>query len=162
MKTISIIVAMAKNRVIGKRGAIPWYLPADLARFKRLTMRHPIIMGRKTHESIGRALPGRQNIVITRQEGYQAKGCDVVHSLEEALERAEGDEVFVIGGAEIYREALPLAKRIYLTGVDAELPGDVYFPEFDRRAWREVERVPGVMDEKNPYPHTFFTLERSK
>lgn len=160
MPTLSIIVAAASNGAIGKDNRIPWHLPADLARFKRLTMGRPLVMGRKTFESIGRPLPGRRTIVITRQAGFRADGCEVVGSLQEALERAGDGEVFVIGGAEIYREALPRASRIYLTRVEGTFEADTFFPVLDDREWREVERMPGTLDERNRHAHEFVTLER--
>jgi len=139
----SLVVAMARNRVIGRDNQLPWRLPADLAYFKRVTMGHPIIMGRRTYESIGRPLPGRLNIVVSRNPQFSAPGCTVVPSLAEAW-RAAGDaeEVCVIGGTSIFAEALPAADRIHLTEVEAEVPGDTWFPEFDRGEWteREVER----------------------
>lgn len=160
MKTISIIAAMGKNRAIGNAGKIPWHLPADLAHFKNITMGHPVIMGRKTYESIGRPLPDRQNIIVTNQAGYRAGGCETASSLERAIEIAHGDEVFVIGGAEIYRQSLPLANRIYLTVVDREFPADAYFPELDGKIWRETENIPVARDEKNPYSCSFLKFER--
>ena len=136
---IIIIVAMDRNRAIGARGRVPWHLSADLKRFKKLTMGHPIVMGRKTYESIGKPLPGRTNIVITRQTGYDAPGCTVVHRLEDALDRVEGD-VFVIGGGEIYEQALPLAGKAYVTEVDTEAEdADAFFPELDKSWEREGE-----------------------
>jgi dihydrofolate reductase len=127
---ISLIVAMAANRVIGRAGQLPWHLPGDLARFKRLTMGYPLIMGRKTFESIGRALPGRRTIVLSRQADYRAAGCRVVNGLDEALKLVwDDDEVFICGGEEVYRQALPLAQRIYLTELDRAVAGDSFFPE---------------------------------
>lgn len=130
MKISLIVAAAGKKRMIGKKGGLPWYIPAELKRFKEITMGHPIIMGRKTHEAIGRALPGRENIVITHEQDYEAPGCVVVHSLEEALERASDDEVFVIGGGQIYQQAMPKASKLYLTYVDASIEGDVTFPDY--------------------------------
>ncbi|OGE44361.1 hypothetical protein A3B45_03740 [Candidatus Daviesbacteria bacterium RIFCSPLOWO2_01_FULL_39_12] len=132
---ISIIVAVAgEKRVIGKKGALPWYIPAELKRFKEITMGHPIIMGRKTHESIGKALAGRTNIVITRDPSFTAKDTIVVHSLEEALRLAKNasgnDEIFVIGGGEIYKQALPLVDKLYLTYIDKAIEGDAFFPDY--------------------------------
>jgi len=161
MQTVSIIVATGRNREIGRDGAIPWHLRGDLARFKVLTIGHPVVMGRKTHESIGKPLPGRRNIVITRQPDYRAGGCEVVHSLKEALRLAGDGEVFVIGGAEIYKEALPIANRIYLTLVDGDFPGDAHFPEINGNVWREVRAVPGPKEEKNNLRYTFLMFERS-
>jgi dihydrofolate reductase len=145
MPVISLVAALARNRVIGSGNRLPWHLPEDLRRFKRLTMGAPVIMGRKTHESIGKALPGRRNIVVTRQAGARFEGCEVAGSLEAALALA-GDvpEVFVIGGAELYRLALPRADRLYLTLIDANYDGDAFFPEFDPAEWRETAREPGA------------------
>ena len=131
---------MAKNRVIGANNQIPWHLPDDLKLFKRLTMGHHIVMGRKTYESIGRLLPGRTTVIVTRQPGYAVPGAIIAHSLSDAINAAaRDDEVFVIGGAELFREALPIADRIHLTIVEAEPEGDTFMPEFDRGEWREVE-----------------------
>lgn len=157
---LSIIVAIDKNRGIGLKNGLPWKLPADLKHFKEVTMGHPIIMGRKTHESIGRALPGRKNIIITRNEQYVAEGCEVVYALDEALKLVGNDDAFVIGGAEIFRQALPLAQKMYITEIRNEFPCDVFFPEFDTSEWREVERTQGVKDEKNPYEYYFVVYER--
>lgn len=158
---ISIIAALAENRVIGANNTLPWRLPNDLRHFRRLTTGHTVIMGRRNHESIGKPLPERTNIVITRNRAYRAPGCRVAHSLEEALAAAGDDpEVFVIGGAEIYREALPRADRMYLTLVHAEVPGDTFFPEFDWGEWREVTRAPHKADAQNPHAHSFVVLER--
>jgi dihydrofolate reductase len=148
--------------VIGLAGGLPWHIPGDLKHFKAVTMGHPIIMGRKTHESIGRPLPGRRNIVVTRRADYRAGGCEVVHSFDEALRatRAE-EEVFVIGGAELYVEALPRAERVYLTRVEGSFEGDTYFPDTDWSLWHEVLRETYEADAENPHPHVFSTLERS-
>ena len=155
---ISIIVAMAENRVIGRDNGLPWHLPADLKHFKAITMGKPIIMGRKTWESIGRPLPGRINIVVTRTPNFMADGCVVVHSIEEAL--AGHDEAMVIGGAEFYRQVLPQATTLYLTLVHDVFDGDTFFPELDEQAWREVERSDFAADEKNPHAYSFIRLER--
>jgi dihydrofolate reductase len=158
---IAIVVAMAENRVIGRDNRLPWHLPADLRHFKQLTVGKPVMMGRKTHESIGRALPGRTNIVVTRDHSYQAPGCVVVHSIEGALRAAEGhEEAMVIGGTEFYRQLLPKAERIYLTLVHAVFEGDALFPEITPGEWREVERTDCTADEKNPWPYSFIRLER--
>jgi dihydrofolate reductase len=155
------MVAMAHNRVIGRANRLPWHLPRDLRRFKALTLGKPVLMGRRTYESIGRALPGRTNLVLTRDGGWSAPGVTVVHSLAEALERSAGaQELVVIGGAEVFRLALPLAQRIYLTEVQADVPGDTYFPDFDRTPWTEVERSAHPADSNHAYPLTFVTLER--
>lgn len=157
----SLVVARARNGVIGRDNQLPWKLPRDLAYFKRVTMGKPVVMGRKTWESIGRPLPGRLNIVVTRDPGYRAPGAVVVNSLEGAW-KAAGDapEVAVIGGQRLFEETLPIADRIHLTEVDAEVEGDVYFPGFERAAWseREVERHPA--DEKHQYPYRIVVLER--
>jgi dihydrofolate reductase len=160
---VSLIVAMGQNRAIGVNGGLPWRLPADLAHFKRLTMGHHIVMGRKTYESIGRPLPGRTSVVITRQADYKADGCFVVHSLDEALhlarERGE-QEAFVIGGAEIYRAALPIADRIYLTEVEASPAADTFLPAFDPAAWARGDEAFIAADERNPFSLRFVTLSR--
>ncbi len=142
---VAIIAALSRNGAIGRDNRMPWHIPADLKRFKTLTLGHPVVMGRKTFESIlastGRPLPGRGNIVVTRARDFSAPGCRIAHSIEEALAAASGAaEVFVIGGGEIYALALPLAHRLELTEVDADIPGDAYFPDFDRGAWREAHR----------------------
>lgn len=160
---VSIIVAKAKNNVIGKDNQIPWYLPADLKYFKKTTLHHHIIMGRKTFESIGRPLPNRTNIVVTRSIFFTATGCLVAHSLEEALQLAlenDEEEVFVIGGAQLYSDALPYADRLYLTEVDVQPEGDTYFPDFEEDHWREIYSEQHHADDRNPYPYTFRILER--
>jgi dihydrofolate reductase len=136
---ISIIVAASANNVIGADGGLPWYLPEDLRRFKKTTMGKPMIMGRATFESIGRALPGRRSIVLTRQRDFDAEGCEVVPTIDAALASAgNADEVMIIGGGEIYRQFLPMADRIYLTRVQAEINGDTSFPELDMSEWDVV------------------------
>lgn len=158
---ISLIVAMGENRVIGGSGHIPWHLPADFKHFKELTMGHPIVMGRKTFESIGRALPGRTNIVVTRDVDHRRDGVVVVASPEAALAAAAAapgaDEVFIIGGAEIYKLFLPRAERVYLTKVIGKFDGDVFFPELDEKKWRLAGSEPHAKDEKNPFDYTFLT-----
>ncbi len=160
---ISAIVAAAKKKVIGKEGGIPWYLPADLAHFKQTTMGHPMIMGRKTHQSIGKALPGRTNIVITHQKNYRAEGCVVVGSLEQAIEEAKktegSNEIFIIGGEEIYKQSMPLVNKIYLTKIHADIAGDKFF-EFDPTEWQEVSQQDYKADAKNSYSYSFVVLER--
>ncbi len=160
---VSVIVAAAKNKVIGKEGGIPWYLPADLAHFKQTTMGHPMIMGRKTYESIGKALPGRTSIVITHQKDYRAEGCIVVQSLDRAIDEAEkapgSEEVFIIGGEEIYKQAMPLVKQIYLTKVHADIDGDKFFP-IELSEWQETSREDHEGDDKNPYSYSFTALKR--
>jgi dihydrofolate reductase len=158
---ISLIVAMAQNGVIGRDNALPWRLPADLRRFKEFTLGKPILMGRKTFEAIGRPLPGRANLVLTRDRDWRAPGVIPVHSVEEALLQTRTcEELVAIGGAEIYRLLLPLARRIYLTHVHADIPGDTYFPAFDPAQWDDVEFRALPADERHAYPVTFVTLER--
>lgn len=160
---ISLLVAMDKARGIGKSGTIPWRLSSDLKRFRELTMGHHIIVGRKTFESIGKALPGRNMIIVTRDEGLRPDGCFIARSVEAAiaLARERGEtEVFVCGGAEIYAQALGAANRFYLTQVHAQVDADTFFPEFDASAWRETERTFQQADDKNQYAFTFKILER--
>lgn len=163
---ISAIVAVAENNVIGREGGMPWYLPAELAHFKEVTMGHPIIMGRKTHESIGRTLPGRYNIVITHDKNYKAaEGNEVVGSLDDALQEAKraegGNEIFIIGGEQIYKQAMPLLQRIYLTKVHAKVDGDKFF-EYDKNQWYQVSSEKHSADDKNQYDYNFMVLERNK
>lgn len=164
---LAIIVAHSTNRVIGIGNKLPWYLPEDLRYFKRITQGRPIIMGRKTYESIGRPLPGRANIVITRDPQWQAEGVRVVHSLDAAIDLAEDialidgvEEALVIGGAEIYAQALSRVDRIYLTEVHTELEGDAWFPALDRSAWQEMLREDFPAQEPNPYDYSFVVLDR--
>ena len=158
---VSLIVAMAQNGVIGRDNSLPWRLPKDLKRFKASTLGKPILMGRKTYESIGRPLPGRANLVLTRDRRWCADGVTVVHSVEEALQHIGGsDELVAIGGAEVYRLVLPFARRIYLTHVHADVPGDTFFPDFDPTQWSDVECSMHPADEDHAYPVTFVTLER--
>ncbi|HUG69117.1 MAG TPA: dihydrofolate reductase [Pirellulaceae bacterium] len=159
---VSLIVAMERSGVIGREGALPWHLSADLRRFKQLTMGHHIIMGRKTFESIGRLLPGRTSVVVTRMSDFMAPGAVVTHSLKDAIAAASNDEeAFIIGGAEIYHQALALVDRIYLTEVAADIPGDTRFPEFNRTEWTVAERTEYPADDLNDHPHTFSVLERT-
>ena len=158
---MSIIVAVARNGVIGCENRLPWHLPADLARFKAITMGKPMIMGRRTWESLPGRLPGRRHIVLTRDPGYGAEGIELAGSLEEALSLAGGvEEVMIIGGGQLYRQALPLARRIYLTQVELEVAGDAHFPELDPAQWREVARESHEADERHPCDYHFITLER--
>jgi len=160
---VSLIVAMDRNGVIGAGGRLPWRLPADLKRFKAITMGKPIVMGRKTHESIGRPLPGRENIVVTRDPDFRAPGCTVVHSVEAALDHCRGaEEVMIMGGAELYRQLLPRADRIYLTHVQAEVPGDTRFPDWQRGEWKEVSREDHPADGQNEHPYGFVILDRKQ
>ena len=161
---LSLIVAAAKNRVIGNNNQMPWHLPADFAYFKRVTTGHPIIMGRKTFESIGRPLPGRRNIVVSRNPDFHADGVEVVASLEQAINacksRQECKDAFVIGGASLYAEALPRVDRIFLTEVDATPVGDTLFPLLDKNQWREITRERREVDEKNIHAMEFVVLEQ--
>lgn len=159
----SILVAMAKNRVIGQNNQLPWYLPADLKHFKFLTMGQTIVMGRKTYESIGRPLPGRENIIITRQSGYDVQGATVVNSLEDALLICEesstiNNESFIIGGEKLYRQTLDICQRMYITEIQSDFEGDVVFPEFDRNNWEEIQRDKHISDAQIEYH--FVILER--
>jgi dihydrofolate reductase len=159
---IASIFAMSENRVIGKDNKLPWHLPADLKFFKATTLHHPILMGRKTYESIGKPLPQRTSIIITRQPGYTAPGTQVVHSLTEGLQagQAINKDIFIIGGAEILKEALPLIDTMYLTLIHATLDGDVFYPEYPKEKWQEVWREDHESDEKNKYPYSFLKLIR--
>lgn len=142
MSRLSLIVAMARNGVIGVNNALPWHLPEDLKHFKALTMGHHIIMGRRTYESIGRPLPGRTTVIVTRDPAYAMAGCLVAHSLAEAVQRCHGDdEAFFVGGASLYEQALPLADRMYITEIQADYQGDAHFPAIDRTQWRETARA---------------------
>ncbi|MDQ2070462.1 type 3 dihydrofolate reductase [Natronospira bacteriovora] len=158
---IVLVAAMARHHVIGRDGGMPWHLPADLAHFKRVTLNHPVIMGRKTFESIGFALPKRRNIVVTRNPEAEFPGAEVATSLEEALARvADSETVMVIGGGQLYREALPRATRLELTFIDAEIDGDTAFPAWSSEQWGEVSREHRPADEKNAHDLAFVTLER--
>jgi dihydrofolate reductase len=161
---LSIIAAMDRNRVIGKENRLPWRLPADLQRFKALTLGHHVVMGRKTFEAIGRPLPGRTNLLVTHQRNYVAPGAVVVHTLTEALERCSGDaKPFVIGGAEIYRQALPAARRLYLTEVETDVAGgDAFFPAIDSSDWRLVEQEARNPDHDHACAFRWLTYERSR
>jgi dihydrofolate reductase len=159
---ISIIVAASANNVIGAEGDLPWRLSDDLKRFKAITMGKPIVMGRKTWDSIGRPLPGRQNIVITRQAGFVAEGCDVVTSADEAIAVTAGaDEVMVIGGSQVYSLFLPNAERLYLTRVHAEVAGDTFFPQINESQWRLVNDEAHSADDRNAFDYSFRTYERA-
>lgn len=159
---VSIIVAIAKNGVIGKSGAIlPWRLSADLKRFKKLTSEHAIIMGRKTYQTINRPLPNRTNIIVTRDKTFRAKGCKVASSIEEAFKIAQksigNNEIFIIGGAEIFKLAIPYVDKIYLTKVNAEVEGDTFF-EIDQTKWKVAKQEDFTADEKNEFDYSFIDL----
>lgn len=160
---LSLIVAMAKNRIIGANNRIPWHLPNELKLFKSLTMGHHIVMGRKTYESIGRLLPGRTTVIVTRQKDYRVEGAIVAHSVAEAIRACKDDaEVFVIGGADLFRETLPIADRLYLTTVDAEPAGDVLMPKFDASEWKETSAQAFGKDEKHAHDYRLAVLDRVK
>lgn len=154
-----MIAAMARNNVIGNKNTLPWNIPEDMAHFKKVTMGKPIIMGKRTFESIGKALPGRKNIVLTRTKDFQIKDCFTAGTIEEAISLAEGhEEVMVIGGASVYEQFLPLARRLYLTIIDQDIPGDAFFPELNYDDWKEVSRIKGK--EKDNY--SFIIFEKIK
>src|SRR5690606_6245533 len=166
-KQIAMIVAMASNRVIGRNNQLPWHIPGDLKFFKATTMGKPLVMGRKTFESIGRPLPGRDNIVITRSQEWQADGVLIAHSLEQALDMAEAsaeatgaDEIMVIGGGEIFTAIMARTDRLYLTLVQADVEGDAYFPELDWAAWHEVSREDFAAENANPYDYSIRVYDR--
>ncbi|MEE9130243.1 MAG: dihydrofolate reductase [Phycisphaerales bacterium] len=159
---ISVIAAMSENRVIGRDGALPWHLPADLARFKSITTGHTVIMGRKTFESVGQPLPNRRTIVITRNNDYQCAGVFIAHGLDAALDHAaREDEIFILGGEAIYRIALPRADRLYLTIVHATIQGDTHFPPFDPDRWKLVEDERHEADDRHAYAFSFRRYERT-
>ncbi|MDQ6997051.1 MAG: type 3 dihydrofolate reductase [Mariprofundus sp.] len=162
MIVISFIWGQDRNRLIGCDNALPWRLPADMAWFKKSTMGKPILMGRKTYESIGRPLPGRSNLILSRQQDLDIEGCTVVHSLDEAKSAVpDADEIMVMGGAEIYALLFNQAERLYITEIDSEFEGDTWFPEFDRTLWQEIFCEAHQPDEKNNYPYAFIILERN-
>lgn len=158
---ISIIAAVADNMVIGNKNSLPWNLPADMEYFKKATLGKTIIMGAKTFESIGKALPNRKNIILSYDKSYKAEGCIIVTSIEQALKEVEEDEeVMIAGGASVYKQFLPLAKRLYLTFIHHDFEGDAYFPEFDINQWKEIKRIDNQPDEKNLYSYSFVIFER--
>ncbi len=159
-KQICLVAAMGRNRAIGVNGKMPWHLPGELRHFKQITMGKPIVMGRKTWESIGRPLPGRQNIVISGNSAYSQAGIDLAASLQQALHIAEGDEVMIIGGGELYRQALPMAARMVLTLVDCEPEADTFFPAWNEQQWQEISRLSKAADEQNPYACEIIELRR--
>lgn len=163
-KSLSLIVAMDQNRLIGRRGDLPWRLPNDLAHFKRQTLGKTILMGRRTWDSLGRPLPGRDNWVVSRAPGFAPTGARVFTSLDAALDAQTGGELMVIGGAELYRQTLHLARRLYLTQVlvalEAEGSTDVHFPQFDMAVYRELQREDHPADARHAFPYRFLTLER--
>ena len=160
MKQVALIAAMGRNRVIGIENRLPWRLPADLQHFKKLTLGKSIIMGRKTWESLPGVLPDRRHIVITRNPDYQAKGAEIVNSIEKALELVADEEVLIVGGANLYQQMLPVADRMYLTMVEADINGDAFFPDWNKKQWCIIERIHHPADEKHAYAFDFVTLER--
>jgi dihydrofolate reductase len=158
---ISLIAAMGKDRVIGIDNRLPWRLPADMKHFRALTLGKPVLMGRKTFDSIGKPLPGRTNIVVSQDPDFQPEGVTVARSIAEALAAGrEADEIMVIGGASFYAQLLPRAQRLYLTEIHQEFAGDAFFPAWDPREWREIERNDHAADGDNIYPYSFITLAR--
>lgn len=160
---LSLIAAIGKNNELGKENKLLFSLPEDMKHFKEVTTGHPVLMGRKTFESIGRPLPNRRNIVITRDMNYQADGIEVVHSLDEALEQSKNteEEIFVIGGGEMYKQALPFADKLYLTFVETSVDNaDTFFPEFDANEWEEVSKERHEADDKHQWPFTFVEYKR--
>lgn len=158
-----MIAAMGKNRVIGKDNDMPWHLPADLQHFKKTTLGSPIIMGRKTYDSIGRPLPGRLNIILSRNTKLEIEGCSVVNSLDKALDLArqtDATEIFITGGAHLYDTFLEEADRLYITLIDEEFEGDTYFPDYTQLNWKEVAKEDHTADDKNPHAYSFVTLDR--
>lgn len=161
MKT-AFVVAMDEQGLIGRDNDLPWRLSADLQYFRRITMGKPILMGRKTHESIGRALPGRQNIVVSSLADYQAEGCDVVNSIESALKlAADEDEIMVIGGSSLFEQMFDIVDKLYLTRVHAELEGDTWFPQWDKTKWQLISQESHPADEKNDYAYSFEVYQRA-
>lgn len=161
MVQLAIIVATDRQGLIGKDNDLPWRLSADLGYFKRVTMGKPLIMGRRTHESIGRPLPGRKNIILTSDSQYQAQGCTVCHSLQQALiECGDASEAMVMGGASLYEQFLNQADKLYLTLVDTQLEGDTWFPDWDKAQWQQLSREDHQADEKNEYPYSFIVYQR--
>ena len=156
------MAAIADNNALGKDNQLIWYLPGDLKRFKRMTLNHAVIMGRKTFESLGKPLPNRINIIITRDKNYKAEGCVIVNSLKEALKAAkeEDENPFILGGAEIYKQAMPFADKLDLTFVHHKFDADVFFPEIDKTIWKERSREDFKADEKNKYDYSFVTFQR--
>ena len=160
---VSIIVAMDINRVIGKDNQLPWRLPRELQYVKKTTMGHPIILGRKNYESIGRPLPGRRNIILTRDENFSAEGCEIAHSVEEVYKLCENEEeIFIFGGEQIYKLFLEDTDKLYVTVIHHEFEGDTFFPEIDWTKWKEIFVEQGITDEKNPYEYYYHVYDRLK
>ncbi|REK77101.1 dihydrofolate reductase [Paenibacillus paeoniae] len=161
--SITLIAAMDRNRAIGYENQLLWHLPGDMAFFRRTTTGKTVLMGRKTFDSIGKPLPNRRNLILTRQSTLELDGCEIIHSPEEALEKFRHEEIMILGGSEVYTWMLPFADRLLLTEVDAEIDkADAYFPEFDKRIWGLKDSVFNQKDERNPYDYTFQTYERAE
>lgn len=156
----SLIVAMDNNRLIGSNNALPWYLPADLKHVKELTEGKTIIMGRKNYESIGRPLPNRLNVILTRNENFRAQGCEIYHTVDDILDKFKGEDVFIFGGEEVYKLFLPYVTTLYITVVDGEFEGDTYFPEIDMSEWYESVVIRKEVDERNEYRHSFLVYRK--
>lgn len=159
--SISFIFAMDRNRAIGVNNKLPWHLPGDLKFFKNVTMGHPILMGRKTYESIGKPLPGRRNVILTQNTAYQAEGCEVIHSVDEAIDAFQEQELFVIGGAEIFKLFASHVNRMYITYIEDEFEADTYMSDLDLSDWTLVSSEQGERNEKNPYEYYFRIYERN-
>ncbi|MBA2940450.1 dihydrofolate reductase [Paenibacillus sp. CGMCC 1.16610] len=159
--SISFIFAMDRNRAIGVNNTLPWHLPGDLKFFKAVTMGHPILMGRKTYESIGRPLPGRRNVILTQNTEFRAEGCEVIHSVDEAVQEFKDQELFVIGGAEIFRLFAEKVDRMYITFIEHEFEADTYMSELDLSEWTLVSSEQGERNEKNPYEYYFRIYQRA-
>jgi len=160
-KSLTLIAAMGKNRAIGMEGRMPWHLPAELQHFKKVTMGKTIVMGRKTWQAIGRPLPGRQNIVVSRNPDFHADGVDLATSLEDAAAKSESDEVMIIGGGQLYKLALPLAERMVLTLIDIEPEADTWFPEWDDQTWSQTSETKYPADDSNPLAYRIIELSRT-
>ncbi|MFB5563374.1 dihydrofolate reductase [Bacillus cereus] len=157
---ISAMVAVGENNVIGKNNDIPWRLPNDWAYLRRITTGHSIILGRKNYESIGKPLDGRKNIILTKNKNYKAEGCHIAYSIEDALSKCEGEEVFILGGEEIYQQFLPYTQKLYITKIHATFEGDRYFPEIDISLWKEIYTEKGIQNDRNPYEYYFHVFEK--
>lgn len=159
---LKMIIAMDKHRLIGNQNQLPWHLPNDLSYFKKMTLNQTVVMGRKTFESLGKALPERENIVFTRNRDWKASGVKCCCHIETILEKAQKEDVFIIGGAELCQAFLPYTKKLYITLVEGDFEGDTYFPDINKKEWELNSEVKGKLDEKNIYPHSFLTYVRKK